>query len=444
LCLEASDGKEEAVLTSVDGAEIGDVLGGEGYGVLNRSRTRAKADGVLLQLVDQRPTGRGENQLIVGFSHDQSRTRFGSSSELGALTEERSVEGFGSIIAQPDGSIAPVALHVTTSYTGLFLSERVPLSKALVLKLGLRWNDARISLDDQLGAALDGFHKFDRLNPGANLAWSVGPTGSFHVGYSETNRAPTPAELSCADEQAPCSLTNFFVSDPPLKQVVARTVEIGGKGQLRKFQWMLLGYSAGNEDDIQFVASDTRGRAFFRNIGNTRRQGVETTLGYSRGPLTVHAGYAFTDATYRTALVLNSPDNPQADDEGLIEVEAGDRLPGIPRHRAVFTVNFDTDLWGLGGDVQIASGQFLFGDEANLEPRTDSYVIANLRGSLRLIGQLSLFGEIRNFFDQRYATFGAFGETEEVELEEAPMASDPRSLGPGSPRRFHLGISARF
>ena len=94
--------------------------------------------------------------------------------------------------------------------------------------------------------------------------------------------------------------------------------------------------------------------------------------------------------------------------------------------------------------MQAALGQFLFGDEGNLEPGTEGYVVANLRGSLRLMGPLSLFGEVRNVFDERYATFGAFGDTEEVELEEAPGATDPRSLGPGSPRRFTVGISARF
>ena len=444
LCLETADEDEEAVLTSTEGEEVADVLGGEGYGVLNRSRTRTKAGGILAQLVDRRPMGAGENRLIIGFSHDRSRTRFASSTELGALTDDRSVEGLGPTIAQPDGSITPVGLHATTRYTGLFLSERLPIGTAVTLDLGLRWNDARISLDDQLGTALDGSHQFDRLNPGARLTWTAGPAATFHAGYAESNRAPTPAELSCADEAAPCSLTNFFVADPPLKQVAARTFEVGGRGRLNGIEWTLTAYRAANEDDIQFVASATRGRAFFRNIGKTRRQGIEATLGYSKGPLAVRAGYAFTDATYRTGLLLNAPDNPQADEEGRIEVQSGDHLPGIPRHRALIGVEYDTDSWSLGGDVQAASGQFLFGDEGNLEPGTEGYVVANLRGSLRLVGPLSLFGEVRNVFDERYATFGAFGDTEEVELEEAPGATDPRSLGPGSPRRFTVGISARF
>jgi outer membrane receptor protein involved in Fe transport len=443
LCLETADG-EQSVLTSVERATIEDVLGGEGYGVLNRSRTRTRAGGILAQMIDRRSFGPAENRLVIGFSHDRSHTQFGSATELGALTDERSVEGLGSIIAQPDGSIAPVLLEADTRYTGLFLSERLPVTRTLSLGFSLRWNDARLVLDDQLGTALDGSHHFDRINPGANLSWTPTPDVVLHAGYAESNRAPTPAELSCANEQAPCSLTNFFVADPPLKQVVARTFELGGQGRLESVDWVLTAYRATNENDIQFVASDTRGRAFFQNVGETQRQGFEAALAYHHGPLSARAGYTFTDATYRTALVLNSPDNPQADEEGQITVEPGDQLPGIPRHRAVVSVDFSQSGWTLGSDVQAVSGQRLVGDEANLEPRTESYLIANARGSVRIVGPLTLFGEIDNIFDARYATFGSFGDTEEVEMEEAPGATNPRSLGPGSPRRFTVGVSARF
>jgi outer membrane receptor protein involved in Fe transport len=441
LCLETADGDEEAPLTSSGGLAIEDLLGGEDYGVLTRSRTRTNAAVFLAQLVSRRALGAGENRLIVGVSHDRSRTRFASASELGALTDDRSVEGLGEIIAQPDGSIAPVSLTARTRYTGVFASERLPLSAPLALELGLRWNDARIVLEDQLGTALDGAHRFTRLNPRARLVWTRGAS-SIRLGYAESNRAPTPAELSCADEDAPCSLTNFFVSDPPLRQVVARSFELSAQGRSGGFEWASTAYRSTNRDDIQFVAAETRGRAFFRNIGPTRRQGVELAAGYRSGPLTVRAGYALTDATYRDGLTLNSPDNPQADDEGQIAVQPRDKLPGVPRHRALLSADYDGGAWTLGGDVQAASGLFLFGDEANLAPKTSDYAVANLRGSLRVARRLSLFGEVRNLFDARYATFGAFADTEEVELREAPGASDPRSLGPGAPRRFTVGLKA--
>lgn len=442
LCLETGD--EEAPLRDQSGEQVPDLIGRNPYGVLNRSQTRTRASGILAQLVDRRPFAGGENVFIIGMSHDRSRTRFDSGSELGRLTDGRSVEGLGTTIAQPDGAITPVSLTARTRYTGFFISDQLPITSTVTAEIGLRWNEAAIELRDRIGSALDGNHRFRRLNPGMELEWHPAPNLTLRAGYSEANRVPTPAELACADEEAPCSLTNFFVADPPLQQVVAKSLELGGQGRIGPLEWLVTSYRSTNKDDIQFVASGVRGRAFFRNVGRTRRQGVEVTLGYRRGPLTLRAGYALTDATFLTPLLLNAPDNPASDENGQIRVQPGSRLPGVPRHRALLLIDIERQEWSVGADVQAASGQFLSGDEANLQPGTDPYVITNVRGSLRLSGPIHLFTEIRNLFDRRYATFGAFTQTDEIDLVEAPGASDPRSLGPAVPRRWLIGLKAAF
>ncbi len=447
LCLESADGGA-ARLIGADGDSVADSLDGGNYGVLNRSRTRTNTAGLLVQVTDRRALPAGENILTIGVSHDRSRTEFRSSTELGALTEERSVEGLGTIVAQPDGAITPVSLKARTRYTGLFLADTLPLVRGLKAEIGLRWNEARILLDDRIGTALDGRHRFSRLNPGLELDYAVSDAVSVRAGYAETSRNPTPAELACADEAAPCSLTNFFVADPPLRQVVAKTWEAGVSGGTAvsdwRLKWSLSGYRATNHDDIQFIASAIRGRAYFQNVGATRRQGVEADLSARRGNWLVHAGYALTDATFRTPLVLNSPDNPSADADGQIAVRRGDRLPGIPRHRGVLAIDYGGRGFALGGDMQTQSGQRLVGDEANLEPLTRAFAVFAVRGSVVLAGPLTLFGSISNLFDKDTATFGAFGETTEVDLAEAPGASDPRSLGPGAPRRWMAGLRAAF
>ena len=443
LCLETGE-EEDSVLRDRAGNVVADRLSGGAYGVLNRSRTRSTSSGILVQLVGRdRLLGR-PSTLVFGFSYDLGRTRFDSSSELGSLTTARSVEGLGPVIAQPDGSITPVSLTSRTRYAGVFLSERLSLSDTFTAEAVLRWNEARIRLDDKLGTALDGSHRFRRLNPGLELEWRPVRELTLRAGYAESNRAPTPAELACADESAPCSLTNFFIADPPLRQVVARSFELGGSGRSGMIDWLVTAYRSTNADDIQFVASSIRGRAFFRNIGETRRQGLEATLAYRNAGLTLRGGYAFTDATYRTALLLNSPDNPGADEKGQIAVSPGDRLAGIPAHRALLSADFAGGGWSLGGDLQAASGQYFFGDEANLRSRTRPFAIIGLRGSVRLHGPLHLFGEVRNVLNQRHATFAAFSATDEIEMREAPGASDPRSLGPGAPRRWLAGVKVNF
>ena len=455
LCLETvgsddDDGGEEvqAILTDADGNAIADTMGGEGYGVLNRGRTRTDAMGALFQIIDERPLLAGDNHFALGVSYDGSRTRFDTSTELGEMTEDRSVEGLGSVIVQPDGAIAPVGLVAHTDYWGIFAQDRVPIAPGLSAELGVRYNHARIEMKDQIGTALNGLHRFSRVNPGAEIDYEVSEGLTLRAGYAESNRAPTPAELSCADENAPCSLTNFFVADPPLKQVVAKSWEAGagGHGDVGGFRidWLLSAYRTRNSNDIQYIASEIRGRAYFQNIGSTRRQGIEAQVKASRGGFTGSVSYAFTDATYRSDLTLSSPANPEAEDDGTIAVARGDHLPGIPRHSATLSLDYAGKGWSVGGDVIARSSQYLVGDEGNDNAKLGGYAVLNLRGSVGLVKGVSLFGEMRNALNRKYATFGTFGEVDEVELEEAPGASNPRAYGPGAPRRWYMGVKASF
>ena len=448
LCLE-NDEDEQSPLLDTAGNPVPALLDDDvPYGVLNRSETRTTAAGALAQLVDRRPLLGGTNRLVVGASYDASRTLFRSATELGALTGERGVNGLGPIIAQPDGSITPVSLAARTRYAGFFLSETLPLGPRLSAELGLRYNIARVLLDDRIGTDLDGRHRFTRLDPAGALAYKVSDALTLRAGYAETNRAPTPAELSCAGPDDPCSFTNFFVGDPALRQVVAKSWEASGSGRIDaagwRVDWRLSAYRSTNQDDIQFIASDVRGRAYFQNVGATRRQGMDANIAATRGRWTARLGYAFIDARFRDPLTLNSPDNPSADDDGTIHVVRGDRLAGVPRHRGIVSIDYAGSGFTLGGDVQAQSGQYLVGDEANLQPKTGGFAVVDMRGGVKLFGALSAFAEVSNLFDRHYATFGTFSETDEVDLAEAPGAEDPRSLGPAAPRRWKAGLKATF
>ena len=167
------------------------------------------------------------------------------------------------------------------NYYGLFVTDTLDITPRLSGTVSARFNSAQITLRDQIGTDLNGSHGYNRLNPAVGLTYKILPTLTVYAGYAETNRAPTPAELSCADPLAPCSLTNFFVGDPNLNQVVAHTLEVGLRGTHSydadsKLEWNIGLFRTNSDDDILFVSSETVGRAFFRNVGTTRRQGIET------------------------------------------------------------------------------------------------------------------------------------------------------------------------
>jgi outer membrane receptor protein involved in Fe transport len=425
------------------------VAGGP-YDFQNRTATDTNGYGGSLQAIHQGELFDRPNRLAVGASLDGGLTTFSESTAVGRLAVDRTFLGPGVVVDQADGSIAPVRVGVTSQYYGVFAADTLDLTPALSATVSGRFNIAEIDLQDQMGTALTGDHRFSRFNPGAGLTYKVAPALSVYAGYAEANRAPTPAELSCASPLAPCSLTTFFVGDPSLKQVVARTVEAGLRGQLAPAEGAQLDWHAGafrtdSEDDIQFVASPTIGRDFFENVGTTRRQGVEAGVQLRTERLRGFAEYAYTDATFRTALTLDGGANPQADANGLLHVQPGDRLPGIPAHTLKLGLDVDvTPAWTVGLTLRAASGQFLIGDQSNLNAKTDAYAVLNAATEYRVTEHVALFGLIENLTDTKYATFGTFSPTSAVPLIQAPGASNPRSLSPGAPIGIWGGLRVTF
>ncbi|MBV9993029.1 MAG: TonB-dependent receptor [Alphaproteobacteria bacterium] len=436
LCLEND------FLTGTNGDPIPNFLNGGTYAQLNRTGTDTTGFGGAVQA--QLATGR--NKLLAGFAYDAGRTDFTASSEIGAMTLERGFAGPGIVIDQDDGSIAPVHVTGRNDYQGYYLADVFTPFAPLSITASARYNVSRIVLRDENGHALNGRHGYSRLNPAVGATYRMTDGVTAYAGYAQANRAPTPAEFSCADPGAPCSLTNFFVADPDLKQVVAHTVEAGLRGRGDDllggaFQWRLGLYTVDADDDILFAASSITGRAFFENIGTTRRRGAELSGEWTRGPWRLAFDYTHTDATFREAFALDSEDNPKADAHGLIHVVPGDRLPGIPADMLKLGIDWHgTPDWTLSLSGRAASGQYLRGDESNLDPKTGAYFVLDAAALYRLSDTLALFGEIDNLLDAKYETFGAFSPTAEVPIVEVPGASNPRSLSPAAPLSVYAGL----
>ena len=140
----------------------------------------------------------------------------------------------------------------------------------------------------------------------------------------------------------------------------------GLRGKLATFnnenilEWTAGVFRTENDDDIITVASTINGRGYFTNAGTTLRQGLELGAQYHDRRLMLYSNYAYIDATFQTANVFSSPDNPSGfecipgnpDAGNCINVTPGSRLPGVPRHR--FKAGFDywlTPEWKFGSDL---------------------------------------------------------------------------------------------
>ena len=200
-----------------------------------------------------------------------------------------------------------------------------------------------------------------------------------------------------------------------------------------------------NSDDIAFAASSIVGRGFFQNVGRTQRQGVEAGVKLRAGRLLAYADYSYVNATFESPLLLNSPANPLADENGQIQVRPGDRLPGIPSHQVKFGASYQiTDAWRIGVTGLASTGRVLRGDESNRNPRTSGFVVIGANTAYQVTRNLEIFGQVQNAFNRRYETFGTFAETSNVPIAQAPGAANPRSLAPAPPIAGYGGIRVRF
>lgn len=461
--LLCSSEQDDVELTDINGNEVANFITdgpygdafpefdeGGPYALLNHTRTGTTSYGLSVQATRDGSLFGLDQRIVVGGSFDGSQTHFRAGTMIGGLSSNRGWDGPGIALDTPGANITPVSVHIGTEYWGLWASDAIDIAPNLTATMTARANEARVKLSDQIGTALNGDHSFHRISPALGLAWRPLEGLSLYGGYAESTRTPTPAELSCADPDAPCSLTNFFVADPPLKQVIGRTFEAGMRGRIEMSQasltWHVGAYRTDLDDDIQFVASPTAGRGFFTNVGKTRRQGAELGVSANHDWFEAYAEYAWTDATYRASFDLAAAANPAFDDEDdIMTVEPGDRRPGIPEHsvKVGFDWFFGNSLT-VGADAIYSSGRYLVGDEANLNPKTDLYVVANAHAKWRMNSRLELFVEVENLFDQDYESFGAFSPVEEVPILGLGELTDPRSLSPGPPRAAFAGLRVRF
>jgi len=390
------------------------------------------------------------NNFVAGVSFDGGITTFSASSAAGGLTPDRYFIGPGIIIDQADGSIAPVRVNITNAYYGIYATDILDVTPRLSLNLSGRANLALIDLSDQIGTALNGSHSYAHLDPGLGLTYKITPALTAYGGFSVANRAPTPAELSCASIASPCTLANFFVGDPNLKQVVSQTAELGLRGQFKPFEdatahWNFGLFRTNVIDDIVFLPGTIPGRDFFQNVSLTRRQGVETGLTLQAGRMRAWLDYAFTDATFQTSFLEDSPLNPAANANGQIQIMRGNQLPGVPRHRLKLGFSYGvTDAWDVGLTGVVSSGQYLFGDEANLTSQTGGYVVLNFNTKYRLTPNIEIFGIVQNVLNAKYETYGTFSDTSSVPLAQVPGASDTRSLSPAPPIAGYGGVRVTF
>lgn len=425
-------------------------------GTYNTGFTDNKSYGVALQFITLNQidffgaidtVGSPNNEFVFGLGIDKADINFSSDTEFAILhndsiDDDRSVTGIGLLDME-----SRVRLKVKTQQEYLYFVNTLSLGEKLKLNLAGRYNHGHVSMQDQIDSgegSLNGEHYFNRFNPAVSLNYQLNEQSLVKLSYSESSRMPSPAELSCADEDDPCKLPNGFVADPPLEQVVAKTSEASFQFTKDNFSALATVFSTLSYQDIIFQqAGDRSNQGYFINLDKTKRQGVELAFSTKMSELDFGGSYNFLKATFESPFVSFSPVNPLGANR---QVEKGDDIPGQPRHQVKFHANWQIqNNINLGAEFLYASSSYYRGDEANENKKISSYSVTNLYVNYQVNEQLSLSAKVDNLFDRHFNTFGTYGEADEV-LEEIYPDTEfgEYFVGPSRPRSASINVSYQF
>ncbi|MEN9613540.1 MAG: hypothetical protein RLZZ628_4354 [Bacteroidota bacterium] len=412
--------------------------------IINRTHTRQYSVGSTFQVSSDQTVLDKKNQFIVGLSFDGGTAQFQSSVELANLTADRGTTGANIYDAQAEVNVGFNAVH-----TNLFFVESISPIEPLTVQIAGQLQNSVIQLRDHLGDDLNGDHHYTRFNPSVGLVWQMNPQMNVYGNYAMAARTPTPVELTCANPDAPCRLPNAFLSDPPLKQAVAQTQELGFRFKQQGFSIESALFQTLTQDDIYFIsAGPSRNTGYFSNIGNTLRQGFELNTKFQQKKLDIYANYTFLNATFKSDFTISSPAHPAAE-KGEIQVKAGNRIPLIPQHlaKAGILYRFSTGMqqkrsWVIGAELLFNGNQVFRGDESNeLEP-IKGYLTGNLFLNGQITAKIALFGRVDNLWNQSYQTFGLLGEANRLPIFS--HFEKPYFMTPAAPMSATLGIRFKY
>ena len=310
------------------------------------------------------------NRVIVGFDVDaqrDDRKRFDNNQgTLGAKTFDQDED---------------------VSSIGLFAQNEFALLDDVRLTLGARYDKVDFDIDDSFLADGDdsGDIAFDEFSPMVGLLWSLSSVVNFYGNISTSFETPTTTELA-----NPSGAGGF---NQELDAQTATNYEVGVKGSLpARLRYEVAVFTIDVDDElVPFEVPAFPGRTFFRNAGESSRDGIEVGVAVEPvGGVTVSMAYTYSDFEFDKYVVDGVDLN-------------GNEIPGIPEHQLFGEIGY-RHRSGLYGAWEVRYvGEFYADDENSVE--TDSFTVFNLRsGYVGRWGKWEIgpFLGVNNMLNERY------------------------------------------
>lgn len=216
---------------------------------------------------------------------------------------------------------------------------------------------------------------------------------------------------------APFAPAAAFVT-PDLDAQTATTVEGGWRGRTGVFSWDAVAYYSWVRNELLSLRDVSGVSLGAVNADRTTHLGIELGLGAKlTDTLTGRIAYTYQDFRFD-----NDP------------LRGSNRLAGAPSHVIAALLQWQaTQDWGLQGGVRWIPEKTPVDNMNTLY--ADPYVLVDLRTEYRIDKTFTLFAEITNLFDERYASSTLI--VDQARLDQAAFL-------PGDGSAFYAGLKAVF
>ncbi len=273
---------------------------------------------------------------------------------------------------------------------GLFAVTSVSFVETLTVSAALRQDYTDYEVTDRFLEDGDdsGERDFDETSPMLGVIWEFRPNMAVYANVAQSFETPTSTELANP---------NGGGFNPDLDPQKATSYELGLKGSgtwldQRVMRYELVAFHIEIDDSIvPYELPSDPGRDYFRNAGESERDGIEAALQLELLPdLMLDLSYTWSDFEYTEF---------EADGSDF----SGNQLPGIPEHLANLQLNYQHDS-GLFARWNTRYTGSLQADDANTTKVDDSMVSDFRLGFVQQRGGWTFepYIGVNNVFDKSY------------------------------------------
>jgi iron complex outermembrane receptor protein len=345
-------------------------------------------------------------QYDIGFGSANSTYKNTLSAGIdlsGQTIDQNSVDHFDQLAINHADSIESLQ-NIKQSGLGLFLSDKMDFNPEWSAVFSIRYDKIHNELTDLLDPTVTGKADFNRTTGRIGLTYSPMKEINFFANWGQGFLPPATDELL----NNPNGWTGFNTN---LTFSTSNSFDLGLRGALMKsnLYYDLSGFYETTNNDFDRFRIPVPGRQlmdFYRNVGSTRRIGIEFYGAYFPiQNLELQVAYTYSNFQYTNSTPIQIVMDDPTDLRYIIN---GNYLPNSPKHQLYADLQY-TFTPGLSAGVSAETYSEAYIDGANYESEAvPAYTLLHARISY-VLPIKSIYTEItlsgRNLGDVKYVAF---------------------------------------